>query len=277
MSNLSTRPKPLEVGHFFGANVRSKEYAGFHLSETVYPAGMQVPEHFHELPYFCLLLGGGYWERYGRRHVEFDPGSIVFHPEKQVHHGDTRPEPTRCFHLEIDHSWVERLAEHGGLPTDPVDRSSGHLTWLGVRLFREFSRDDDASPLMIEAIGLEMLGRLVRESSSAERTPPRWLESTTDRLIEEFAQPITVAQIADDLGVSAVRLGRSFRRWYGQSIGSYQRKLRVEHVTARLADPGATLALLASEAGFSDQSHMTRIFKRTTGMTPHRYRKLIQG
>ena len=277
MSNTIAGPKSLEAGHFFGSNVRSKEHAGLRLSETVYPAGMRVPVHYHELPYFCLLLGGGYWERYGRRHVEFEPGSIVFHPERQVHHGDIRPEPTRCFHLEIDHSWTERVAEHGGLPSEPVERASGQLAWLAARMFKEFRRDDSASRLTIEAIGLEMLGRLVRERQPIERDAPHWLQKVIERLHEEYMQPLSVAQIADDIGVSAVRLGRSFRRWKGLSLGDYQRRLRVEHVSNGLSDPEVALAQLALDAGFSDQSHMTRMFKRATGMTPARYRDLIQS
>ena len=277
MSTVATRPKPLEVGHFFGTNVRSKECSGFHLSETVYPAGMRVPVHFHELPYFCLLLGGGYWERYGRRHVEFNPGSIVFHPEKQVHHGDIRPEPTRCFHVEVERHWVERLAEHGGLPDDPVERSSGELAWMATRMFAELRRDDAASSIMIEAIGLEMLGRLIRRSIPEDSSAPQWLDRVTDRLHAQYMLPLSIARMADDLGVSAVRLGRAFRRWKGESIGSYQRRLRIDHVFRRLADPEAALAVIAAEAGFSDQSHMTRMFKRATGLTPLRYRQLIQS
>ncbi|MEJ2084520.1 MAG: AraC family transcriptional regulator [Acidobacteriota bacterium] len=277
MSNTTASPKPLEIGHFFGSNVRSKEHAGFRLSETVYPAGMRVPVHCHELPYFCLLLGGGYWERYGRRHVEFEPGSIVFHPEKQVHHGDIRPQPTRCFHLEVDRSWIARVDEHGGFPSEPVEQASGQLAWLAARLFEEFRRDDSASRLTIEAIGLELLGRLVRQNVPDEKTAPRWLQQVIDRLHEEYMKPLTVAQMADDIGVSAVRLGRSFRRWKGLSLGAYQRRLRVEHVSNGLSDPEVGLAQLAVDAGFSDQSHMTRMFKRATGMTPARYRQLIQS
>lgn len=275
VTDRTSRPKSLAAGHFYGSNVSSTELAGFRLSETVYPAGMKVPVHFHELPYFCLLVGGGYWERYGSKRVEFDPGSIVFHPAGQVHHGDIHPEPTRCFHFEIDRSWIERLGEHGGLPGDSIEYASGPLAWLAARMFAEYQDDRSASSLMIEALGLEMLGLLLREATTPDTRAPRWIEQATARLHQEFARSQTVAEIADDLNISAVRLSRGFRRWKGQSIGSYRRQLRVEHVARRLADSDDRLADLAAEAGFSDQSHMTRIFKRATGLTPHRYRRLI--
>ena len=51
------------------------------------------------------------------------------------------------------------------------------------------------------------------------------------------------------------------------------RRLRLDWAAAQLADSDVTLAQLAAEAGFVDQSHFTRAFKRHTGLTPGRYRE----
>jgi AraC family transcriptional regulator len=58
-------------------------------------------------------------------------------------------------------------------------------------------------------------------------------------------------------------------------IGDYVQRLRVRWASAELCRPGARLADVAAAAGFADQSHLTRVFKRVTGATPSAFRKGI--
>jgi AraC family transcriptional regulator len=48
--------------------------------------------------------------------------------------------------------------------------------------------------------------------------------------------------------------------------------LRIEWATARLRDSRSSLSEIALSAGFADQSHFTRVFRRATGLTPARFR-----
>jgi AraC family transcriptional regulator len=69
-----------------------------------------------------------------------------------------------------------------------------------------------------------------------------------------------------------VYLASTFRDKYGHSILDYLRQLRVEYASRQLSDSNDSLAAIAQAAGFSDQSHFSRIFKRVTGVTPAVYR-----
>ncbi len=89
-----------------------------------------------------------------------------------------------------------------------------------------------------------------------------------------MGQPLTLESIAADLAVSPVRLSRNFRRFYGESPGGYLRRIRIEEACRRLRDPEIRLVDVALETGFADQSHFSRVFKRFTGLTPGRFRKL---
>ena len=60
------------------------------------------------------------------------------------------------------------------------------------------------------------------------------------------------------------------------TLGSYVRNLRLEWVAARLLSSEEPLASLALAAGFADQSHLTRAFKRYSGLTPRAYRRIRQ-
>lgn len=268
----------LTPGRFYGRKERLLETQGFVLSEVRYDPNQRVPPHGHVCGYFCLLIGGSYQEQYGRRLVDYSPRSIVFHPPGDEHHGEIGNKGGRCFNIEVGEQQIERLWEHGPAPADPIDFHRGDLVWTAARMYREFRHPETASALVVEGLGLEMLGGLLRQSVPVESRPPSWLRSALDRLHDEFDQPLTVDRVACDLGVSSVRLSRAFRRFYGETMGDRLRRLRVERACERLAKTDDTrLADLAFDLGFADQSHFTRVFKRHTGFTPGQYRRLCSS
>jgi AraC family transcriptional regulator len=88
----------------------------------------------------------------------------------------------------------------------------------------------------------------------------------------EFRSPLRVAALAAAVNVHPVYLCRAFRAAYGTTPGEYLRRLRIEWAERTLAHSDRPLAAIAAEAGFSDQSHFTREFRRHTGLTPARFR-----
>ena len=73
----------------------------------------------------------------------------------------------------------------------------------------------------------------------------------------------------------SVHFAATFRRFLGCSLGEYQRRRRFEYARQKLADRSMTLAEIAASAGFADQAHLTRTFKRFSGMTPAAYRTFL--
>ncbi len=86
------------------------------------------------------------------------------------------------------------------------------------------------------------------------------------------AYPETVSDIARATGISREHYSRTFRKTYGITAEHYRMLLRVNHAR-RCIRNGASLACTAAEAGFADQSHLGRMFKRFFGVTPGRYRQ----
>jgi AraC family transcriptional regulator len=96
-------------------------------------------------------------------------------------------------------------------------------------------------------------------------------------LTERCTAAFTLAGLAAEAGVHPGYLAAAFRRHFGCTPGGYVRRQRVALTCRHLSDSDTPLADVALLAGFADQSHFTRVFKRQTGLTPAAYRKLTAG
>jgi AraC-like DNA-binding protein len=82
---------------------------------------------------------------------------------------------------------------------------------------------------------------------------------------------LTADDLAAAAGCSRHAAYRAFTQAYGLAPSDYQRQLRVQ-AARRLLSAGVTPARAAAEAGFADQAHLTRWFRRYYGLTPGAYR-----
>ena len=94
------------------------------------------------------------------------------------------------------------------------------------------------------------------------------------RLDSALDESVSLAELAALSGVSRFQLLRGFAREIGVTPHAYLVQRRVRLARRLLAD-GQTPAQAAVQAGFADQSHMTRAFVRQFGVTPGRYRAAV--
>ena len=106
-----------------------------------------------------------------------------------------------------------------------------------------------------------------------ERRAPRWLAAARDYLEGDLAGSILLHDVAAHVGVHPAHLARTFRRHYGESLGEFLRRRRVEECCTLLSRTDTPLADVALAAGFFDQSHFCRTFRCHTGLTPSAYRR----
>jgi AraC family transcriptional regulator len=264
----------LPSGAFYGEIVRNRAVGGFILSESAYTPGLAIPAHSHEDPFLYFVLQGASTEIFGKRSRSAEPSTLVFHPAGETHTNHWHGAGGRCFHLEITPPAWARLREHSPILDNPAEFQGGLPAGVAVRLYREFHRDDDVSPLAMEGLALELLAEVARRPAAVvERTPPRWLRQARDLLHARFAGSPSLDEIAAAVGVHPAHLARVFRQQYGCTMGDYVRQLRVEFACRRLMATDAPLVEIALAAGFVDQSHFTKTFKRLLEMTPAEFRR----
>ena len=81
-----------------------------------------------------------------------------------------------------------------------------------------------------------------------------------------------MTSMASMAGMSSTQFNQRFRALFRMSPTEYLLKLRIETSRRLLTRSQGSIAEIALEAGFCDQSHFTKRFRKATGMTPRQYR-----
>jgi AraC family transcriptional regulator len=264
----------LPPGHYCGEVLKRTEVAGLRLLESEYGPNVRLSRHSHASACFSVLLQGTITETYSKGTLDWRPFSFGFNLADEVHTTCVHGRGARFLIIEIAPEWLDRARDLSVVFDSSTVFQGGVLTSLGARLYREVRQPDDISPIAIEGIVLEMMAETSRERAKlfAENRHPRWLERARELIEARFTESLSLAAIADSVGVHPVHLARVFRKHYRHTIGDYQRNLRVQFVCHEITTSDAPFSEIALSAGFYDQGHLSRIFKRHTGMTPAQYR-----
>jgi AraC-like DNA-binding protein len=109
-------------------------------------------------------------------------------------------------------------------------------------------------------------------AASMQRLRPRAVRRAIEYIHANLADSVRLEDIAGAVGLSVFHFSRTFRDTTGLAPHRYLTGARIERVKALLLESGLSLAAIAEEAGFSDQSHMSKVFKRLAGTTPKHFR-----
>ena len=254
---------------------RAKTIGGFTMSETHYAGGSTLRKHSHEYACFVVALEGTFQDSCGRADRTVAPGTVILRPPGDPHWNRFSAAGGRCLNVELAPQWLARVrTQTRALDTSSVF-SGPSFGLLGLRLYEELRHDDEASPLAVESIALGLLAdadRALRRSSA----PPPWLLRARDLVQERMSERLTLSAIAAEVGVHPIYLASAFQRFFGESVGGYLRQVRIADACRRLRETEMSLADIALAAGFADQSHFGRTFKRVMHATPRQFRAAFQ-
>ena len=258
------------AGYFTGETT-SWETSGAVLSEVRHAVPRSVTAHEHQSAYCSLLLEGAYAERGAGFDLRYEPYTLVFHCAHTVHE-DEMCAPSRFFAVELLTQWEKVIDELGGARAHVFELDGGDPVWVVLRLYREFLARDIAPESSVEALLYELCTHVASRVPEDSREPA-WLPEIDAVIRERFTNPPSLLDVASGAGIHAAHLCRAFRRFRGRTISDAMLGMRVQHVCRRLVESEESLAAIAAESGFTDQSHMNRLFKRLTGYTPGEHRR----
>jgi AraC family transcriptional regulator len=267
------------INHFspitLGKTLCSVNVAGFDLTETTHQPNHRLRRHEHELANIAFTIDGSFTETLHRHRFECTSQSIVIKPAGEAHANEYGTTGARCFLIEVQPERLEALHPLSNLLNRTVHLSGTMLSLLALRIRNEMRLMDTASLLAIEALTLELIVELSRSSClRTDRKVPRWLTLAKEILHDRSSESITLADVAKQVDIHPIHLAREFRKFYRCTLGEYLRGLRVQFAFRELSSSDMPLVEVALGAGFADQAHFSRVFKRYTGMTPTEFRAL---
>jgi AraC-like DNA-binding protein/quercetin dioxygenase-like cupin family protein len=237
------------------------------------------PRHSHDGFGIGVMASGAQQSWSGIGWVEAQVGDVITVNPGEMHDGAPIGGARGWRMLYLDPALVAReLVDEGQDQPEIVRPALRDPVLVGV-FGSLFARVTAAvpEPLSLEEDLLRTLARLLRRYGTRPCTVPRASPAVAmarRRLDDAPEAPATLAELAALSGVSRFQFLRGFRRETGVTPHAYlvQRRVRLAR---QLLIAGRAPAAAAQEAGFADQSHMTRAFRRQFGVTPARYQAAV--
>lgn len=245
------------------------------------------PKHTHERYAVGVIERGALGFFYRGENVVAAPGDVNLCIPGEVHTGQpAAPEGWSYRMFYLDAAVLQNIAaEVAGRPRELPFFQSGVITdpFLAQQVCSSHRRleQTDAPLLEQETLLLDVLAQLISRHADAplplSRTAPepnavgqvkRYLET-------HYAETVSLEQLSQLTHLSRYHLVRVFREAAGIPPHAYLRQVRVRYAKELLAS-GHSPAEVALMTGFTDQSHLTRWFKRLWGYTPGQYRNTVQ-
>lgn len=115
--------------------------------------------------------------------------------------------------------------------------------------------------------------RVVRTSTTGRGLAP-WQERRARDIIEaQFDAGLSVSDLARECRLSESRFAQAFKTSFGVPPHAYMIGVRISRAKDMIRAGGTGLAEIALRCGFSDQSHLARVFARSAGMSPSQWRR----
>ena len=135
---------------------------------------------------------------------------------------------------------------------------------------------------LLKAKSEELLCRVVERTliyqARAGASPPLGpkdidrLFQAREILVSQLASPPTIPELARRIGVNATKLKRGYRTLFGNSIGEYIRKARLDLALFLVESTNIPLSDISHKVGYGYQSNFTQAFRRHHGKTPREMR-----
>ena len=238
-------------------------FDGATVRRVIDPSGAVVGEHAHDWPIVSLYVMGSYRNVTERGEHEIAGPSVVFYRAGVAHRNVVGEVGFEQIEIEFDPAWLG-LAE---IPDDAI-------------LLRTGGAGGAIARTLAIACGSMISDRYLRSAvrhllSTARRQRARsssaWTRTIEAQLRVDPRRHI--AELANQIGRSPSWIGTAYRQATGEGLQETAARFRVEHAARLLRESARGLADIAIDAGFCDQSHMNRVFRRVLGRAPTSVRR----
>lgn len=249
---------------FLGLKTFERSAGGFKFGMWVANTyGDQITDHCHKSAHFMWIMAGAYETKVSRYRSD-NSDIVVFNPAG-TEHNDRFISPGIFFSLKVTDDTTLSATQSSVIVENAAIRS---LFW---RMCLDSECWENDSSMIIEGLCYESLS-MVSEPDSKTKMSPSWLDSACQFLRDDPNS--TIADAAREAGLHPTHYVRAFKNSMKCTPGEYRRLAKLQAAASKITGYHATLAEVAAEAGFSDQSHFTKHFRRAFGLTPGAFRSV---
>jgi AraC family transcriptional regulator len=178
---------------------------------------------------------------------------------------------------------VPELVRRGTVQLDPQDAFSDPLiSQIALTIANEIE-DGFADSILVDALNTALAVQITRRFADPSKNmpvPSNGLSSDRLKRVHDYIETrlgdrLTLTDLAGVACLSPYHFSRSFKETVGVGPQRYVMQRRLERAKTLIRRTNQPLADIAQQVGFSDQSHLTSIFRRETGETPGRYRAAL--
>jgi len=270
---MSSRFVPVHMG---SPRFDVVDVGGFRVTDAWFPPGEVLPPHVHERPILATMLSGSFLDVFQSQTHDCTPATVFTEPAGERHANRIQNGGAHVLVVQPDDVETERLRPLSRFWEEIHSFRHGDIADRARQVSREVRSPDVITPIAIEALILEMLALAGRFDEGGRMTghPPAWLDRARELVHDRFREKLRLYDVASAVDVHPSHLAKTFRAHFHVSMGTYIRRLRIEWATRQVAETGESLSAIAARAGFADQSHLTREFRKRNGVTPRQYRAL---
>lgn len=239
-----------------------KNLSGASVRRVIDRSHARVPEHAHDWPVLSIFVLGRYSNRTELGEIVIAGPSAVLYRAGAAHRNFVGAAGFEQIEIEFDPAWI------GGslIPDAPVSRWLGGRTGAEARTLARLCGQEAEE----EHLRATLQRFLQRASNQTAHDPPGWVDEATQRLSEDTT--LRVADLAAEMRRHPSWLGSAYRRATGEGLMETAARFRLERAARLLRETDQPGACIALEAGFCDQSHMNRTFRRLLGRLPSEIR-----
>jgi AraC-like DNA-binding protein len=232
--------------------------------------------HLHETYGICWVTTGQVKTHYrGKSQLSFPKSLTIMNPG-EVHRGDLLGEGASYYSFYPREQTLRELCDDS-LPCfkEPVIADN-----VLTQNFRNFVAALQSSSLELQTHYLSLLAHLLKHYAEKPlvQSPVRHegtaVSRVKDYLHANLHYDVTLSDLATVANLNRSYLIRSFKKTVGLPPHAYLTQLRLDEAKKRLV-AGETISQVAVSLGFADQSHFSRTFKNTYGLTPANYARAI--
>lgn len=218
-----------------------------------------MPEHAHDWPVLSLFVIGGYTNRTDAGTAAISGPSAILYRAGAAHRNAIGSDGFEQIEIEFDPCWVGQAL----LPDTPVAQWLDGGVAPAASALAQIACAASADEAQIRSAIRRFVERACREPA---HNRPEWVATVAARLRRDTT--LSISDLAREAWRHPSWLGTAYRRATGEGLLASAARFRVARAACLLRESDAAPAHVAALAGFCDQSHMNRTFRRVLGRTP---------